>query len=239
LPPVAGSVHSLGVRRIASDEQEVQILWSMLNSSDSEGVEDEDNEDEPPPQEVEVEVEVSEAAPATAVLDDAPPQVRASPPLHAPVPAPAPAPARRKRSLVMEPSDDDSDSDDGGGVGTREEGSGGGADGGGGGDEGDRLSDRDGGGCPSEAAAAAVEPRVTEEQGYKLALSSRSKTGYRCVSANPSRSVSRPFMASFSRYGKSKSLGSFATAVSRPHSNPKPSPKPISLTLGLTLTLYP
>jgi len=106
----------------------------MLNSSDSEGVEDEDDEDEPPPQEVEVEVEVSEAAPATAVLDDAPPQVRASPPLHAPVPAPAPAPARRKRSLVMEPSDDDSDSDDGGGVGAREEGSGGGADGGGGGD---------------------------------------------------------------------------------------------------------
>ena len=50
LLPVAGSVHNFGVRRIASDEQEVQILWSMLNSSDSEGVEDEDNEDEPPPQ---------------------------------------------------------------------------------------------------------------------------------------------------------------------------------------------
>ena len=112
LLPVAGSVHNFGVRRIASDEQEVQILWSMLNSSDSEGVEDEDDEDEPPPQEVEVEVEVSEAAPATAVLDDAPPQVRASPPLH----APAPRAARRKRSLVMETSDDDSDSDAGGGV---------------------------------------------------------------------------------------------------------------------------
>ena len=143
----------------------------------------------------------------------------------APVPAPAPAPARRKRSLVMEPSDDDSDSDDGGGVGAREEGSGSGADGDGGGDGGDRLSNGDGGGCPSEAAAAAVEPRVTEEQGYKLALSSSNKTGYRCVQADPSN-VSRPFTARVSRYGKCKSLGSFATAVCRGRTltlNPAPS----------------
>ena len=63
----------------------------------------------------------------------------------------------------MEPSDDDSDGDDDSGVGAGEEGRGTGA--GGRGDGGDG-GDGGGGAGSSDAGAATVEPRVTEEQGY-------------------------------------------------------------------------
>ena len=139
----------------------------------------------------------------------------------------------------MEPSDDDSDGDDDSGVGAGEEGRGTGA--GGRGDGGDG-GDGGGGAGSSDAGAATVEPRVTEEQGYArashrtqgitqqrrplmslrerrrltnrytLALSSSNKTGYRGVFTN--KSVSRPFTAEVKLRGeKRKSLGSFATSV--------------------------
>ena len=183
-----------------------------------------------------------EAAPAKAMVDDAPPQARtASPPLGAAAACSGGGGSgvRRKRQApVMQPSDDDSDSDDDSGVGAGEEGGGGGGGGGDGGDGGDGG----GGAGPSDAGAAAVEPRVTEEQGYArashraqgitqqrrplmslrerrrltnrytLALSSSNKTGYRGVFTN--KSVSRPFTAEVKLRGeKRKSLGSFATSV--------------------------
>ena len=247
--------HALALQRAELRVREPQRLnvrvgKMNLTSSDSEGFESEDEDEQPLEVQLEVEVQVGEAAPANSVLDDAPPQVyTASPPLHATVTAPPPlhaAPSsstpraahRKRQAPVMEPSDDDSESDDDSGVGAGQEGSSGGGGGGGSGDGGDGG----GGAGPSEACAAAVEPRVTEEQGYArashraqgitqqrrplmslrerrrltnrytLALSSSNKTGYRGVFTN--KSVSRPFTAEVKLRGeKRKSLGSFATSV--------------------------